>query len=123
MLSQAVEFVDRLLTEGYENIPPNGRYAGFRNLRSFLKSPALTVMLARKNVQEDLRKRVESTDDQDMNDYIIGHYASSDSIHDVSMVRERAKTKFGNAMMKLKGNLMLAALLGGKKQKEERRKR
>jgi hypothetical protein len=54
-------------------------------------------------------------------DYIIGHYASSDSIHDVSMIRERAKTKFGNAMKKLKGNLMLAALLGAKKKQQRKR--
>jgi hypothetical protein len=123
MLSQAVGFVDRILAEGYENIPPGGRYAGLRNLRSFLRSPALCVMLARKNVQEDLRKKVESTDDQAINDYIVGHYASSDSVHDVSMVRERAKTKFGKAMKKLKGNLMLAAMMGARSPKTEKRNR
>jgi hypothetical protein len=67
MLAAAGGFVDRLLAEGYEGVGEGGRAAGFRNLRSFLRSPALAVMLARKNVQEDLRKRVESTDDQDIN--------------------------------------------------------
>ena len=78
-------------------------------------------MLARKNVQEDLRKQVQATDDEEINEYIIGHYASSNSIHDVSLIRERARTKFGNALAKLKGKFMLSQLLAGKKKEQDTR--
>jgi len=90
-----------------------------KNLQAFLKSPALNVMLARKNVQEDLRKKVENHEDEDISDYIIGHYASSNSVHDVTLVRERAKTKFNNAMAKLKSRLILNQLLTAKRAEQE----
>ncbi len=121
LLSQSLSFVNLIVEEGYSSIPASKRYAGLRTLSSFLKSPALNVMLARKNVQEDLRKRVESHADEEINEYIIGHYASSGSVHDVSMIRERAKTKFGNAMKKLKGQFLLAQLIGDKKKQKRKR--
>jgi hypothetical protein len=93
-----------------------------KNLQDFLKSPALNVMLARKNVQEDLRKQVENHDDEAISDYIIGHYASSNSVHDVSLVRERAKTKFTNALAKLKGRFMLNQLIGANKKQDVRKR-
>ncbi|GMH56584.1 hypothetical protein TrST_g9054 [Triparma strigata] len=115
LLSESNKFVEDLLGDGYESMSANTRFSGLRTLRSFLKSPALAVMLARKNVQEDLRKQVEATDDEDINSYIIGHYASSNNIHDVSLIRERAKTKFTNALAKLKGKFLLNQLMMGKK--------
>ncbi|GMH49544.1 hypothetical protein TL16_g00545 [Triparma laevis f. inornata] len=118
LLSESNTFVENLLADGYESMSPNSRFAGLRTLRSFLKSPALAVMLARKNVQEDLRKQVEATDDEDINSYIIGHYASSNNIHDVSLIRERAKTKFTNALAKLKGKFLLNQLMMGKKKED-----
>mmetsp|Transcript_14330 Transcript_14330/g.29485 ORF Transcript_14330/g.29485 Transcript_14330/m.29485 type:complete len:613 (-) Transcript_14330:64-1902(-) len=121
MLQKAVAFTESVLKEGYENISPSQRYAGMKNLQNFLNSPALNVMLARKNVQEDLRKQVASNADEDISDYIIGHYASSNNVHDVSLVRERAKTKFTNALAKLKGRFMLNQLIGAKKPQERKR--
>ncbi|GMH59968.1 hypothetical protein TrRE_jg3523 [Triparma retinervis] len=122
MLKNAAGFVDDVLKDGYENLPPSKRYQGMKNLQDFLKSPALNVILARKNVQEDLRKQVEDQDDDAISDYIIGHYASSNSVHDVSLVRERAKTKFTNALAKLKGRFMLNQLIGANKKQDVRKR-
>jgi len=51
MLTASRLFVDRVLTSGYEGLEPRERGEGMENLRGLLRSTALAVMLARKNVQ------------------------------------------------------------------------
>ena len=93
---------------------------GFQTLKSTLASPTLSVMLARHTATETLQKKLDSHD-EDVNDFIIGHYANSDSIHDVSLVRQRAKTKFSSALKKLKVNIMVSSMMGAMTPKTRQR--
>ena len=99
-------FIDDLINIGYNDIPDEELEQGFQTIKSTLSSPILSVMLARHGAQEDLQKKLD-TEDDDLNDFIAGVYANGDSIHDVSLTKRKVKTKFSNAMKKLKVRFLL----------------
>ena len=112
LLKKSASFVDLILEEGYEYVHPEERYPGMKTLQSFLNSPALAITLARNNMQEEVRQRVADANDSEISKYIGGLYANSTAINDVSLVvRERAKSKFRSALIKLKGQMIINKMI------------
>ena len=120
-IKMSLHFVDDLLARGYNDLSNTELEDGFQCLKSTLSSPMLGVMMARHGAQEDLQKKLD-TEDDDVNDFIAGHYAS-DGIHDVSLVQRKVKAKFNNAMKKLKVNIMVKSMMGHMSPKSAARQR
>ncbi len=60
-LADCSEFVEKLIVTGYECLEVEQRYRGLKELKGFVQSPALHMLLARLAAGDDLKKKVSGT--------------------------------------------------------------
>lgn len=57
-LADCSEFVNQLISTGYDDMEVEQRYRGLKELKGFVQSPALHMLLARLAAGDDLKKKV-----------------------------------------------------------------